>query len=582
MPIGSYFDEVVPENRGLRDVESRSGLLLQNYFRFMLTPDLISIDELDGSVVLIRQSLDQYGARVTGQPSKQQLVKAIGESIDRLEQSGRELIAARQRFNRIDEKQADLEADFEQAFHRYEEAVSLDIGRSIEARDWDGLNLKYLRELQMIKSLHQQYLQLFAEIRKVQASSIVGHEEDIAGLKQRISQSSAILEIHEQGGESRSEVSASILQIYRKMLDAVDQFTAASKQAEFALSKAEQSGIDLNQAVGAAIAGTETVGWRDLRESLFLSGGILLLTLLVSYLLIYAGLDRMLRPLEKLQVVITRLGKGDFKQRSQDVVRTDEIGQLAAAFNRMADQLEQNDEQKQEFINQLEQKNMELERFTYTVSHELKSPLVTVNGFLGLLQKDIAADNRENVDKDMAKISGAIDTMSHQLDDLLELSRVGRVVSPPTEFPISVLCREVVQMMQGLIDERGATVEISDDMLRVYADQARVREVINNLVENGIKFAADGREPRVEIAAEPQGDRALCRVCDNVPGIEPRFQEKVFGLFDRLDSSVPGTGVGLALVKRIIEIHNGNIWIESQGDGQGCCFCFTLPLQRGS
>ena len=172
--------------------------------------------------------------------------------------------------------------------------------------------------------------------------------------------------------------------------------------------------------------------------------------------------------------------------------------------------------------------------------------------------------------------------MSHQLDDLLELSRVGRVVSPPTEFPISVLCREVVQMMQGLIDERGATVEIADDMPSVYADQARVREVIKNLVENGIKFAADGRAPRVEIVAEPQVDRVLCRVCDNGPGIEPRFQEKVFGLFDRLDNSVPGTGVGLALVKRIIEIHDGNIWIESQGDGQGCCFCFTLPLQRGN
>ncbi len=319
-----------------------------------------------------------------------------------------------------------------------------------------------------------------------------------------------------------------------------------------------------------------------MRESLFLSGVILLLTLVASYLLIYAGLDRMLRPLEKLQVVITRLGKGDFKQRSQDVVRTGEIGQLAAAFNRMADQLEQNDEQKQEFINQLEQKNTELERFPYTVSHELKSPLVTVNGFLGLLEKDMAADNRKNIEKDMAKISGAIDIMSKQLEDLLELSRVGRVVSPPTQFPINVLCREVVQMMQGLIDERGATVEIAHNMLGVYADQARIREVIKNLVENGIKFVSAGCKPRVEITAESQGDKVLCRVSDNGPGIEPRFQEKVFGLFDRLDSSVPGTGVGLALVKRIIDIHDGSIWIESQGDGQGCCFCFTLPPQRGS
>ncbi len=445
------FEEFLPENRSLRDVESRSALLLQNYFRFMLTPELISVDELEGSIVLIRKSLGEYRQLVAGQKPKEQLVASISESIDRLEKSGQELIVARE---------------------------------------------KYTRE-----------------------------------------------------------------------------------KAEFALSKAEQVGIDLNLAVDAAIAHSETMGWRDLRESLFLSGGILLLTLVVSYLLIYGGLDRMLRPLEKLQVVITRLGKGDFQQRSRDVIRADEIGQLAVAFNRMADQLELNDEQKQEFIDQLEQKNMELERFTYTVSHELKSPLVTVNGFLGLLQKDMAADNQEKIGQDMEKISAAIDTMSRQLDDLLELSRIGRSVNPPTRFSVTALCRDVVQLMQGLIDERAAVVDIEESMPQIYADEARIREVIKNLVENGIKFSAAERSPRVEITAELRENEVLCRIRDNGPGIEPRYHEKVFGLFDRLDTAVPGTGVGLALVKRIIEIHNGSIWIESQGDGQGCCFCFTLPTR---
>lgn len=343
------FEEFVPENRSLRDVESRSALLLQNYFRFMLTPDLISVDELESSVILIRNSLGEYRELVAGQEPKEQLVASIGESIDRLEKSGQELIVAREGYTQ--------------------------------------------------------------------------------------------------------------------------------EKAEFAMSKAEQAGIDLNFVVGAAIAHSETMGWRDLRESRFLSGAILLLTLVVSYLLIFAGLDRMLRPLEKLQVVITRLGKGDFQQRSRDVVRTDEIGQLAAAFNRMAEQLELNDEQKREFIDQLEQKNMELERFTYTVSHELKSPLVTVNGFLGLLQKDMAANNREKIGQDMEKISGAIGTMSRQLDDLLALSRIGRAVNPPTRFSITALCREVVQMMQGLIDERGAVVDIEESMPQIYADAARIREV---------------------------------------------------------------------------------------------------------
>ena len=576
------FEEVVPENHSLRDVESRSALLLQNYFRFMLTPDLISVDELEASVILIRKSLGEYSDLVAGQQRKQQLVEYIGESIDRLEQSGKELIFARQRFKRIDQKRRILEVEIEAAFQQYEDEVSVDIGRAIEDQDWDRFSRKYLPELRMIKSLRQQYLQLVLEIREVQGDPTVDTRAEIAALKQRIKQSSTMLEIHQVNSVDRGPISSRILVIYQKILDAVDQFNDARKEAEFALSKAEQSGIDLNQVVSEAITGSETVGWMDLRESLLLSGGILLLTLVVSYLLIYAGLDRMLRPLEKLQVVITRLGKGDFKQRSRDVGRTDEIGQLADAFNSMAEQLEQSDEQKREFIDQLEQKNMELERFTYTVSHELKSPLVTINGFLGLLQKDMAAGNQEKVDEDMEKISGAIGTMSRQLEDLLELSRVGRAVNPPSSFSFTSLSHEVVQMMQGLIDGHGAEVGIQDDMPRIYADQARIREVIKNLVENGIKFASAERHPRIEITAESLQDDVLCRVRDNGPGIEPRYQDKVFGLFDRLATTVPGTGVGLALVKRIVETHDGNIWIESQGDGQGCCFCFTLPIQRGS
>ncbi len=576
------FEEFVPENRSLRDVESRSALLLQNYFRFMLTPDLISVDELEGSIVLIRKSLDEYSELVVGQEPKEQLVVTIGNSIGELEKIGRYLIVARAKLTQIDSLQGRLEGDIQRVFQRYQDEVSLDIGAAIEDQAWDRLARQYLPELRMIKSLHQQYLQLFLEIREAQTGSLADNEAQIAALKQRIRQSSSMLEINQAKAADRGSISTDILVIFEKMLEVVDQFSAAHKEAQFALSRAEQTGIDLHLTIGGAITNTETAGWRDLRESLFLSGAILLLTLVVSYLLIYGRLDRMLRPLEKLQVVITRLGKGDFQQRSRDVVRTDEIGQLAAAFNRMADQLEQNDEQKRELIDQLEQKNMELERFTYTVSHELKSPLVTVNGFLGLLQKDMAADNQEKIGQDMEKISGAIDTMSRQLDDLLELSRIGRSVNPPTRFSITALCREVVQMMQGLIDERAAVVDIEESMPRIYADEARIREVIKNLVENGIKFTAAERSPRVEITAELRGKEVLCRIRDNGPGIEPRYHEKVFGLFDRLDTAVPGTGVGLALVKRIIEIHDGSIWIESQGDGQGCCFCFTLPIQRGS
>ena len=222
---------------------------------------------------------------------------------------------------------------------------------------------------------------------------------------------------------------------------------------------------------------------------------------------------------------------------------------------------------------------MELEQFSYSISHELKSPLVTMSGFVGLLEKDLAADNRERIENDMARILNAINVMGKQLDDLLELSRIGRITAPATSFSITSLCLEVKDMMQGMIDEHDALVEIEDEMPQVHADQARIREVIKNLVENGIKFASAVRQPRITINAEKVKDKVECRVQDNGPGIEPRYQDRVFGLFDRLDTEVSGTGIGLALVKRIVEIHDGDVWIESQGNGRGCCFCFTLPVR---
>lgn len=574
------FDHFLPENRALRDIDARSKLLVQNYYRYMLTPDLVSVDEVENTILLMRDRVDEYRRLVSGQPRKLEIVQPIADAIEALEGAGQDLIIARMRFNQINELQKILEEEIERVFTRYQREVSGDISRSIVSADWNLLTGNYLPELRMIKTLHLLYLQLFLEIREFQVGAEIGGDAEIDRRIGSIKRSATLLEVIEANSGKRSWMATNVLVIYDKMLDVVTQFRESKRTAEFALSRAEQYGLDLNQAVETVMADSETIGWNELRRSLLLSGAILLATLLISYTLIYAGLDRILRPLEKLQVVITRLGQGDFKQRSVDVMRTDEIGQLANAFNRMAEQLEENVVQKQQFIDQLEQKNVELERFTYTVSHELKSPLVTVSGFVGLLERDLVDENRERISDDMGKISEAVSVMSKQLDDLLELSRIGRQVSEPDNCALTELCTEVVRVMQGVIRERDAVVEIERDMPQVLADAARIREVFQNLIENGIKFTPSERRPRIEIKAEESDGLVVCRITDNGTGIEPRYQERVFGLFDRLDTGVPGTGIGLALVKRIIETHAGDIWIESQGDGQGCCFCFTLPSYR--
>ena len=572
-------DRFIPENRYLRDVESRSALLIQNYYRFMLVPELVNADSFQQDLNLIRQSLGAYTQLIKNQSEKQKLATDLSNSIDNLGQSGREMIVSRETFDRISSQQDQLENEIDQVFMHYRAAISDDIGSAIEKQNWDDLSRKFIPELRMIDSINQQFLQLLLLTREYQINPDDAAISKIDALQERLKFSNAMLELYVANSTVRSRLSEQILVIYRQMLANVDAFTMAWKRSALALARAEQTGLDLQESMQQAIAVSDSVGWSDLRWSLFISGSIIFLTLVIGYLLIYFGLDRILRPLENLQLVIDRLRQGDLKQRSKGTGRMDEIGQLADAFNRMADELEENVDQKQRFIDQLEQKNMELEQFSYSISHELKSPLVTMSGFVGLLEKDLAEDNRERIENDMARILNAINVMGNQLDDLLELSRVGRITVPPTSFSITSLCLEVKEIMQGMIDEHDAVIEIEDEMPQVHADQARIREVIKNLVENGIKFASAVRQPRITINAEKVKDMIECRVQDNGPGIEPRYQDRVFGLFDRLDTEVSGTGIGLALVKRIVEIHDGDIWIESQGNGSGCCFCFTLPVR---
>ena len=174
-------------------------------------------------------------------------------------------------------------------------------------------------------------------------------------------------------------------------------------------------------------------------------------------------------------------------------------------------------------------------------------------------------------------IASAESILRWPLEDLLELSRVGRQVSPSQEISLTELSEEAVDALQISIREHKAEVKIQANMPTVFADKLRIGEVIQNLLENAIKFSGEGNEPHIEISATREQDNILVLFKDNGIGIDPRYHNTVFGLFDRLDTNISGTGVGLALVKRIVEIHGGQIWIKSTGDGQGSTFCFSLP-----
>ena len=236
--------------------------------------------------------------------------------------------------------------------------------------------------------------------------------------------------------------------------------------------------------------------------------------------------------------------------------------------------------QRKQMEQRLIEKTAEMERFTYTVSHDLKSPLVTIKAFLGYLEKDLQARDPEHVAKDMGYINCAADKMALMLGELLELARIGHNVNRPEAMPLNEVVQEALGLVNGQIDGRGVDVVITQEPVWLYGDRPRLVEVFQNLLDNAVKFLGDQPSPRVEIGVEHVGDGLEIFVRDNGKGIDPRHQHKLFGLFEKLDAGGQGSGLGLAIVRRVIELHGGKIRVESEGLGQGTTFRFTLANTR--
>ena len=153
---------------------------------------------------------------------------------------------------------------------------------------------------------------------------------------------------------------------------------------------------------------------------------------------------------------------------------------------------------------ELEAKNAELERFTYTVSHDLKSPLVTIGGFLGYLEKDAGDGNIEKLHQDIHRIKDAASKMKRLLDELLELSRIGRLMNPPEDVPFEEIAREALELVEGQLNEGKVEVQVGGDLPVIRGDRARLVEVMQNLIDNAAKFMGEQPNPRIEIGPAPR------------------------------------------------------------------------------
>lgn len=236
--------------------------------------------------------------------------------------------------------------------------------------------------------------------------------------------------------------------------------------------------------------------------------------------------------------------------------------------------------EREHLVDELASKNAELERFVYTVSHDLKSPLVTIVGFLGYLEDDIEKRDKENLRRDVERINKAAFMMQALLKDLLELSRIGRMMNEPEEVAFDDLITDALELTEGRLHERSVSVHIEPDLPKVYGDRKRLLELIQNLIDNAAKYMGNQPEPLIELGQQgSDAGKPIFYVRDNGIGIAPDYHDQIFGLFNKLDSNAEGTGIGLSLVKRIVEIHGGRIWVESEA-GKGATFFFTLPQKE--
>ena len=307
------------------------------------------------------------------------------------------------------------------------------------------------------------------------------------------------------------------------------------------------------------------------------------------------------KPIGQLREAAVTMGTGDLRQRIK-VTTGDEIGQLAREFNRMAVSLSSKEAQLRDYATQLEQKveertrelheseeelrktvadlersNAELERFAYVASHDLQEPLRMISSYTQLLAKRYQGKLDADADDFIGYAVDGAKRMQQLINDLLAYSRVGTRGKLFTPTDCETVFDTAVANLDISIEENKAKVT-HDPLPTVMADEGQLVQLFQNLIGNGIKF--HGRKPpRVHVSAEQKKKEWVFSVKDNGIGIDPQYFDRVFIIFQRLHrAEYPGTGIGLAIAKRIVHRHGGRIWIESQ-PGKGSTLYFTIPLK---
>jgi light-regulated signal transduction histidine kinase (bacteriophytochrome) len=330
-------------------------------------------------------------------------------------------------------------------------------------------------------------------------------------------------------------------------------------------------------------------------DQVFIGIAIALLAILIVFAFI---LDRsVIRPLSRLAADARQVADGDFAHHV-DPGGPQEVRTVGTDVNRMRERilaelsavraahtsleaahasLQARTEALLRSTEDLQRSNAELEQFAYVASHDLQEPLRKVASFCQLLQRRYAGRLDERADQYIEHAVDGAKRMQALINDLLAFSRVGRTAQRRERVSCAVLLGQAWANLGPVVRQTHAKIEVGD-LPEVLGESSLLTAVFQNLLSNALKFAGD-QPPRVAVSAHQDGEHWLFSFTDNGIGIPPEYAERIFVIFQRLHdrAAYPGTGIGLAMCRKIIEYHGGRIWLDTTVTS-GARFCFTLPM----
>ena len=309
---------------------------------------------------------------------------------------------------------------------------------------------------------------------------------------------------------------------------------------------------------------------------IFIAGiGLIIIAMFITWLIS----RNIVKPLQKLTAAVAAVAEGNYST-VVDVNRSDEIGSLAGAFNVMAKQIHssQTDLENKvvERTSQLQIANKELESFTYSVSHDLRAPLRGIIGFTSILEQEYTGKLDDEAKRLTFIIKKNTQKMADLIDDLLAFSKLGRNEIVKTHINTNEMVSDIIK---GLDANSNIKWDIQS-LPGINADIKAIRQVWINLISNAIKYSRKKEQPHIEIGAHNHEKETVFFIKDNGVGFDQHYAYKLFKVFQRLHTAdeFEGTGVGLAIVEKIISKHGGSVWVEAE-EGKGATFFFAIPAE---